>query len=408
MADEGLLPGLTIVGLPTRNEAKTIAAVAQVADEGIAAVCAHDGRSGGTIVLADNGSTDETVERFRETALRSPSDVVLSPGSGTGKGTNVLALVHRALELGAQRLVLLDGDLRSARPDWIARLARAADGPQPRMALPVYRRNRYEATSTNQLVRPLLAAAYGSYLQQPIGGEFAFNRAFLEQVAGWPRPDSAQLYGIDVWLTANALRHGLTLAEVPLGRKLHNSPFPKILHLPQQVLDSLFHVIAETGVLRPAQPTDHQEPAVDELAVRQDAELVARINRSVRCYVEAHRADIDLLFPSARDLRQAPWGLLVTADQWPHLLADAVQALAGGELERSRDHLIALCVNRVMTYWTEIEGLDTAGVDALLHEQACATARAVAERSIVFTAPPPAPSPFHPGRWLEYQAPVGV
>jgi hypothetical protein len=98
----------------------------------------------------------------------------------------------------------------------------------------------------------------------------------------------------------------------------------------------------------------------------------------------------------------------VTADQWPHLLADAVQALAGGELERSRDHLIALCVNRVMTYWTEIEGLDTAGVDALLHEQACATARAVAERSIVFTAPPPAPSPFHPGRWLEYQAPVGV
>lgn len=403
--DDGLLPGLTVVGLPTRNEAKTIGAVAQVADEGLSAVC----RAGeGVIVLADNGSTDGTVERFLATPLRSRGDVVLSPGAGTGKGTNVLALAVRALELGAQRLILLDGDLRSARPDWIARLARATEGPQPRMALPVYRRNRYEATSTNQLVRPLLAAVYGAYLQQPIGGEFAFNRAFLEGAAEWPQPGSASLYGIDVWLTANALRHGLTPIEVPLGRKVHNSPFPKILHLPQQVLDALFHVIAQTGAVNPAQPTDHQMPAIDELAVRQDAELVARINRSVRRYLEAHRADIDLLFPSARDLRQAPWGLSVTADQWPQILADAVQALAAGELERSRDHLIALCVNRVMTYWTEIEGLDTAGVDALLHRQAGATASAVAARSIVFAAPPPAPGPFHPGRWRRFQgAPPG-
>jgi hypothetical protein len=215
------------------------------------------------------------------------------------------------------------------------------------------------------------------------------------------------LYGIDVWLTANALRGGLRLVETPLGRKVHNSPFPKILHLPQQVLDALFHVVAEVGELRPAQPAERQGAVVDELAVPQNRELVARINRTVCAYLEAHGADIGLLFPSAQGLKPAPWGLRVTVDQWPLLLTDALAALAAGELERSRDHLIALCVNRVMTFWTEIEGLTSAGVDGLLHRQARETALAVSERSIVFTGPP-APAAFGAGRWLEFQAPIAV
>jgi len=275
------------------------------------------------------------------------------------------------------------------------------------MVLPVYRRNRYEATSTNHLVRPLLAAAFGAYVQQPIGGDFAFNRAFLQRVGAWRRPQSANLYGIDVWLTANALRGGLRLVEAPLGRKVHNSPFPKILHLPQQVLDALFHVVAEVGELHPEQPGERQGAAVDELAAPQDPELVVRINRTVCAYLETHGADIERLFPSAHDLESAPWGLRVTVDQWPLLLTDALAALAAGELMRSRDHLIALCVNRVMTFWTEIEGLTSAGVDELLHRQARETALAVSERAISFTAPP-APTAFDAGRWLEFQAPIAV
>lgn len=400
------LPGLTVVGIPTRNEAATIECVAESADEGLAALCPP---GDGVIVLADNGSTDGTVDRFLATAadLHSRTAVVQSAVEGSGKGTNVFALIEKSLELGAQRLVLLDGDVRSARPDWVCSLAHASEGSEPRMVLPVYRRNRYEATSTNQLVRPLLAAAFGAYVQQPIGGDFAFNRAFLERVGAWRRPQSANLYGIDVWLTANALRSGLRLVEAPLGRKVHNSPFPKILHLPQQVLDALFHVVAEVGELHPAQPGERQGAAVDELAAPQDPELVARIIRTVYAYLETHGADVERLFPSARELKPAPWGLRVTVDQWPLLLADALAALAAGDLERSRDHLLALCVNRVMTFWTEIEGLTSAGVDELLHRQARDTALAVAERTIVFTATP-VPTVFDAGRWLEFQAPIAV
>jgi hypothetical protein len=394
--------GLTVVGIPTRNEAATIAAVAAAADEGLAAACAP---GTAVIVLADNGSTDGTVERFRQAPLRARTEVVLSPGECTGKGTNVFALIEKTLELGAERLILLDGDVRSARPDWVGSLAHASHGAGPRMVLPVYRRNRYEATSTNHLVRPLLAAAFGAHVQQPIGGDFAFNRAFLERVADWSRPQSAHLYGIDVWLTANALRSGLELVEVPLGRKVHNSPFPKILYLPQQVLDALFHVIADVGRLRPGQPHAAWDAAVDDVAVHQDPELIARIVRSLGQYLEVYRSDIDRLFPTAKTLAPAPWGLRVTTDVWPLLLADALQGLAAGELEASRDHLIALCVNRVMTFWTEIEGLSTAAVDELLERQVRETAREVAGRDIVF-GPPPAERPFGAGYWQNFQTTV--
>lgn len=227
------------MGIPARNEAATVAAVAVAADAGLRrAFPAADNM----IVLADNGSTDATPERFLAAATATPQVVVRSGGLGTGKGTNVLALIRMALEHEAERLILLDADVRSTQPAWISRLAGELDTGEPTLAVPTYRRNRYEANTTNHLAGPLVAGLFGTPLQQRIGGEFALNRALLRRVRHWRIPASASLYGIDIWLTANTLREGHRVVEVPLGVKLHNSPFPKILQLPLQVLDSLFHV----------------------------------------------------------------------------------------------------------------------------------------------------------------------
>jgi hypothetical protein len=401
--DGAATTGLTMVGIPTRNEAATVSTVARTADAGL--VLAGSERPG-VIALADNGSTDGTVERFLETEVRARKVVVRSGGEGTGKGTNVFALMDKAMELGASRLVLIDGDIRSAEPEWVGRLAHAVEGPAPTMAAPIYRRNRYEANSTNHLVCPLLGALFGSTLQQPIAGDFAFNRAFMQRVASWPRPASASLYGIDVWLTANALREGHRVVEVPLGRKIHNSPFPKILFLPQQVLDALLHIAAATDRPRPASASVFAaEPrdAVDAAAKRQDPEVVAWVTRSVGAYLTKYGSDIVSLFPAAAGLGPAPWGLRVRLEDWPLLLADCLEGVAAGEFERSRDHLIALYVNRVMTFWDEIDGLGPHEIDAVLDRQTCETARAVRERSIRFDRPR-VPGGFDPGRWAEFQS----
>ncbi|MGM1060191.1 family 2 glycosyl transferase [Saccharothrix sp. Mg75] len=371
---------VTVVGLPARDEARTVGAVAQAADAGL-----HAAFPEGTnvVVLAENGSTDGTVQRFAETPLRARKVVASSSGEGTGKGTNVFAIMDRALELDADRLLLLDADVRSTEPRWIPSLADAVEGDDPVLAVPAYRRNRFEANTTNHLASPLLAAVFGVHVQQPIGGEFAFNRAFLERARTWPRPDSAYLYGIDVWLTANALRERMRVVEVPLGRKLHNSPFPKILRLPQQVLDSLFHVVLRTdGVREQVVAKASARAAVDGAAVPQDPAVVSRVSESVARYLDVHRGDVRSLFPSAGSVPAAPWGLRVTTEEWPHVLADALAAVSAGRFEQARDHLVALYVNRVMTFWDEIEGLDDDAIDDLLDRQAARTVEAVRDKRI--------------------------
>lgn len=97
--------------------------------------------------------------------------MTLSTGAaGTGKGTNVMAIFHAALDLDAERVVVFDADVRSIEPDWLARMLDAVGGVSPAVAVPVYRRNRYEGNTTNHIVSPLLAATLGVHVQQPIAG----------------------------------------------------------------------------------------------------------------------------------------------------------------------------------------------------------------------------------------------
>jgi hypothetical protein len=392
---------MTMVGIPARNEAATVAGVATAADAGLRAAFPT---SDTMIVLADNGSTDATPERFLAAPTTARKHVVRSGGTGTGKGTNVLALVEMALQHDAERLILLDADVRSGQPAWIRSLAQALDPNLPTLAVPTYRRNRYEANTTNHLAGPLVAAVFGTSLQQPIGGEFALNRALLRRIRHWDAPGSVSLYGIDIWLTTNALREGHRVVEVPLGVKLHNSPFPKILHLPLQVLDALFHVALRLDRPRSA---DMDSPgtrrsAVDSQLVPQDPVLVARIAATVAGYIATHSTELRRLFPSAVGLPDAPWGVRISTQDWPHILADAVEALsrssADGGFQCVRDHLIALYVGRVLSFWPEIDGMSGAEVDALLDRQAGDTVKAVAERSITFTGRR-CPAVFGRGHW---------
>ena len=389
----------TVVGIPARNEATTVASVAHAADAGLQQAF-PTGRN--TIVLADTGRTDGTPERFLAAKTTAGQLVVQSGGSGTGKGTNVLALVELALECHADRLILLDADVRSAQPVWISRLAAAIDDEAPTLAVPTYRRNRYEANTTNHLASPLVAALFGTPLQQPIGGEFALNKALLHRIREWSRPASASLYGIDIWLTANTMREGNRIVEVPLGAKLHNSPFPKILHLPLQVLDSLFHVTAHLEAPRPANmdvPIARRE-AVATAAVPQDPALVARVGATVAGYLAANAEEVRAYFPSVACLPKAPWGFRIGTQDWPPLLVDAVENLARGDFQLARDHLIGLYVNRVLSFWDEIGDLSGAEIDALLDRQASDTVKMMAERAITFDrALVPTAGAYDRGRW---------
>jgi glucosylglycerate synthase len=390
---------LVVAGFPTRNEALTIGKVVAVADQGLR----DAGLSASAVLInADNGSCDGTVAAFSSCPARSQRMTVFTGSQGTGKGTNLLAIFHAALDLGAHRVVVLDGDVRSGEPWWITCLLSAVDCAGPAMAVPVYRRNRYEGNTTNHLASPLLAAALGTDVQQPIAGDFAFNRAFIERAVTWPLPESAQLYGIDIYLTGNAAREGHQIRQVRLGRKIHNPGFSKIVTISQQVIDALWHVIVLSGQVRQtACPRRLARSTVDDAAVRPDAGLIARTFARVSRYMLGNADAIAAVFPSLGGAPRAGDGLpQVPAATWAEVLADALTALAEGRGTEARDHLVALYLCRVRSYWREIEHLRWPdAIDALLDEQSALVADAVSRRSLRFTIRPP--MDFRPGAWAE-------
>lgn len=387
----------TMIGIPARNEATTVADVTMAADAGLRQFCA-DGRN--LIVLADNGSTDSTPAAFLAADTVTPQQVIHTSAAGTGKGSNVFALIEAALDNDVDRLILLDADVRSTEPAWIDHFATATATGKPTLVVPIYERDRYEAEMTNHVARPLVAALFGSAIQQPIGGDFALNRALLHQVAQWPCPDSASLYGIDIWLTTNTIYGGHQVTEVALGRKVHRHGFPKVLRLPQEVLDALFHVALQLDRPVPADLTvsPAKRPVVTRRSVPQDPILVRRVGTTVAGYLAKHRSEVSRLFPTTRDLADAPWGLRIGGQEWAHVLADAVELLADGRFQVSRDHLIALYINRALSFWEEVTYLTSTEVTARLDEQTNDTVLAVSKRDLRFEVGD-GPQTFDRGYW---------
>ena len=134
--------------------------------------------------------------------------------------------------------------------------------------------------------------------------------------------------------------------------------------------------------------------------MRPDARLVERTLAKVRVYLAQHRAAIRSLFPSLDPAVQVRDGLaVVDAQIWGEVLADALAAVAAGRAAEARDHLVALYLCRVMTYWDEVDRLeDSAAIDAALDAQTAAVIRAVARRrGLEFTVAPPLV--LAPGAW---------
>jgi hypothetical protein len=86
---------------------------------------------------------------------------------------------------------------------------------------PVYRRDRFEALTTNTFGRLIVDGLYGVPIRQPIGGEFGFSGEFADWLLKQSWPAAAMGYGVDVFLTLHALLGGFTIVETELGIKMH-------------------------------------------------------------------------------------------------------------------------------------------------------------------------------------------
>jgi len=226
-----------IVGIPSYNNARTIAHVVRAAHAGLAKYFPN---ASSMIVNSDGGSKDNTREAVLSSRVEDMHLLLLShpvtpvqrlsvPYDGVpGKGSAFRLIFEMAQKLGAKACAVVDSDLRSITPEWIDLLVRPVLNFEYDFVAPYYYRHKYDGTITNSIIYPLTRALYGKRVRQPIGGDFGMSAAliarYLEKKDDW-ETDVAR-FGIDIWMTTLAITEGFRICQSFLGAKLHDAKDP--------------------------------------------------------------------------------------------------------------------------------------------------------------------------------------
>ena len=242
-----------LVGIASYNNAETIAHVVRAVNAGLAKYY-PDKRA--IIVNSDGGSEDGTAEVVRAAhseldhsslmleAPEMPAERISIPYTGIpGKGSAFRAIFEKAVELKAKACCVVDADLRSITPEWIDLLVTPVMKEGFDFVAPLYNRHKFDGTITNSIIYPVTRALYGCNLRQPIGGDFGFSgdlaRFYLDQDV-WDT--HVARFGIDIWMTTEAITNGFKVCQTFLGAKIHDpkDPGENLADMLVQVVVTLF------------------------------------------------------------------------------------------------------------------------------------------------------------------------
>jgi glycosyltransferase involved in cell wall biosynthesis len=230
-----------IVGIPSFREADGISFVTKQVDEGLTR---YFSALKTVIVNVDNHSDDDTRSAFLGTETQTPKHYITTPLGVRGKGNNFLNLFKfgSRFKNSLKGAVVVDADLKSITPEWIKFLG------EPILkgydyALPRYSRHQFDGSITNHICYPLLYGLLGEDIRQPIGGEFGFSSGLVNHWLKQKWTQTTRQYGIDIFMTLNAVLGGFRICEVGLGAKVHKASAPKLGPMFTQVVTTLFDFI---------------------------------------------------------------------------------------------------------------------------------------------------------------------
>ena len=368
-----------LVGIPSYNNADTIGHVVRAVSAGLAK---YFPSSRAVLVNSDGGSSDRTPEVVRQSIVdfgamlisdrQSPLHKIITPYHGIpGKGSAFRTIFEIARRLQARACAVVDSDLRSITPEWIELLIRPILHEGYDYVAPYYLRHKYDGTITNSIVYPLTRCLYGYRIRQPIGGDFGFSGRlagyYLDKHV-W-ESDVAR-FGIDIWMTTEAVASGARVCQSFLGAKIHNpkDPAADLSAMLVQVAGALFSLMEEHeavwSTIEGSAPVKlfgfQYEVGVEPVHVNVDT-MVASFRQGLADLEPIWRQmlapeTLEALFP----LRDCPLQAFHIPDElWAHLIFDA--AVAYRRYVMPREHLLKaltpLYLGRTASFVLETQGL---------------------------------------------------
>ncbi|MGE7113991.1 glycosyltransferase family 2 protein [Lysinibacillus sp. NPDC047702] len=223
------------VGIPTYNEAKNISELTHLIDSAAIKMELEI-----VIINADNNSSDQTAAIFSATKTINKKISIIN--HEIGKGHNIKAIFDVVNNLDkCDGCILIDGDITSFSEFWLRKFTVAIMNGAD-FIVPNYSRNFQEGNTTNHFVYPLtFYHTNGNCPRQPIAGDFGFSikfTKFLVNSADWH--NYCYGYGIDVFLTLQALYNNFQVKEIILDKKEHNPSFGKMTAMFVEVASSYY------------------------------------------------------------------------------------------------------------------------------------------------------------------------
>ena len=244
-----------LVGVPTLNNHETIQRVISAILVGFVK---YFPRERAAVVNVDGGSKDGTPELVKSAAvvdfrtllasspLRTMHTLTTSYGAMLGKGGALQVILAAADLLRPKACAIISPDLESITPEWIEALIRPIYHEGFDFVAPVYQRRKFDGLLINQIVSPLVAAAYGCEIQEPQGAELGFSGQLASHYLNqdcWQQ--DFMRFAPEVWMTTAALAGDYRVCQAFLGPKVHSakSTSPGVAGTIQQVVGALFRCL---------------------------------------------------------------------------------------------------------------------------------------------------------------------
>ena len=364
-----------VVVIPSYNEADSIAHPTRVASEGLKKYFADHSS---VIINADNASPDGTEGIFLGTETEVPKIYITTPENTPGKGWNFANAFRKAYALSARAVVCVDADLISITPEWIDYMARPVLEHGIDYLTPLYSRHKYDGTITNNICYPLIYGVFGQDIRQPIGGDFALSARLARHLVSVPWHRTTHQYGIDIFMTMQALLGDFKIAQVGLGSKIHKPSAPKLGEMFIQVVSTALLTVASTFQTWKSITSVNQTPVfgLKELAEAQDLQVDRELIRGNA--VDGFGATLDALrqYLSAdvvgrlEETFAAADGPQIDTDFWVDVLFDVIAAFPRcGDPARLVESMRGLYFGRVLSFMNDTWDLSSAECEEPIRQQ---------------------------------------